>query len=143
MLWHCIVPLVFLSPPTPIDCPYLLVPNDTSGEQLYIHPQLVETELNATSVGVLTVNCNSSGWPPPLISWSLRSHGNITSIYDFPNYNVTENGQVSLWSCTCLVLTCTVVLRLIVSAFVRVGSCYYVSKPGRVSHACNVLLPCE
>lgn len=86
---------------SPIDCPHLLVENDTSGGELYILPQKVETELNATCVGVLTVNCTSSGFPTPLTSWSLVSHGNVTSVYDFPNYNVTENGQVSLWSFMC------------------------------------------
>ena len=84
-----------------IECPYLLVENDTIDGEVYIHPELVQTELNATSVGVLTVNCTNSGWPPPRVSWYLSSNGNMTSVYNFPNYNVTENGQVSLWGYMC------------------------------------------
>ena len=80
---------------SPIVCPYLVVRNDTKGGDVYIYPEEVETQLNATSTGTLTVNCTSGGWPPPTISWMV----NDVSIYDFPYYNVTENGQVSLWNC--------------------------------------------
>ena len=82
-----------------LECPHLLVRNDTEDNQVYLYPPMVETELTDTSEGILLVNCSSSGWPTPIITWSVDVQGNRSSIYNFPNYNVTENGQVSLWSC--------------------------------------------
>ena len=80
-----------------LDSPHLLVKNETDNDDVYIYPRLVETELNSTSEGMLTVNCTSTGWPTPRIDWIVDISGNLTSIYDHPNYNVTENGQVSPW----------------------------------------------
>lgn len=82
-----------------LDSPHLLVKNETDIDDVYLYPRLVETELNETSEGMLTVNCTSTGWPTPRIDWIVDISGNLTSIYDHPNYNVTENGQVSPWIC--------------------------------------------
>ena len=79
-----------------LDCPHLLVRNNTEDNEVYLWPPMVETELTDTSKGVLLVNCSSSGWPPPIITWSVDVQGNRSSVHNFPNYNVTENGQVSL-----------------------------------------------
>ena len=75
----------------------MLVRNETVYNESYLYPYQVETELTDTSKGILTVNCTSTGWPTPRIDWivDISTRGIVTRSYNLPNYNVTENGQVS------------------------------------------------
>ena len=88
-----------------LECPRLLVRNETVNNELYLYPHQVETELTATSKGTLTVNCTSSGWPTPRIDWDadIPARDIVTTSYNLPNYNVTANGQVrsfiNCWQC--------------------------------------------
>ena len=84
-----------------IACPHLVARNETVNNELYLYPHHVVTELTDTSRGILTVNCTNSGWPTPRIDWivDIPDRGIVTRSYELPNYNVTENGQVSLLHC--------------------------------------------
>ena len=103
LIQECLI--CFFSSYYNIECPHLLVRNETVNNELYLYPRQVETELTATSKGTLTVNCTSSGWPTPRIDWivDIPARGIVTRSYNLPNYNVTANGQVSIfincWQC--------------------------------------------
>ena len=126
--------------------------NETKHNESYLYPKNVETELTDNSTGILTVNCTSSGWPTPRIDWIVAIRGIVRRSYELPNYNVTENGQVSLLHdrhaasamqiCMCISIYIYVYIQSHVPVII-IGSCHFVSKPGRDRKTSGLCLQCD
>ena len=126
--------------------------NATCNNESCLDPPCVETELTDNSTGILTVNCTSSGWPTPRIDWIVAIRDIVRRSYELPNYNVTENGQVSLLHgrhaasavqiCTCICIYLYIYYQSHVPV-ITIGSCHFVSKPERHRKTSGLCLQCD